>query len=118
VGDALFCSNQTRLALGIQQKIANSILVKPNQSGTLTEICALIQQAREGGLTQILSHRHGETCDPFLASLAVSCNTGLIKAGSTCRSERVSKYNELLRIEEELNEQARWIGINAFPRGA
>lgn len=117
VGDRLFCSNTTRLALGIQQKIANSIIIKPNQVGTLTEILSLINQAREGGLTQIVSHRHGETCDPFIASLSVACNTGLIKAGSICRSERVSKYNELLRIEEELGDQARWIGINAFPRG-
>ena len=117
VGDSLFCSNSARLTMGIQQKIANSMLIKPNQIGTVTEICKLISQAREGGLTQILSHRHGETCDPFLASLAVACNTGLIKPGSICRSERVSKYNELIRIEQELGDLARWIGINAFPRG-
>ena len=117
VGDHLFCSDRRRMTMGIQQGIANSILVKPNQVGTLTEICQLIAQAREGGLTQIFSHRHGETCDPFLASLAVACNTGLIKPGSMCRSERLSKYNELMRIEQELGEQARWIGINAFPRG-
>ena len=117
VGDSLFCSNSARLTMGIQQKIANSMLIKPNQVGTLTEICKLISQAREGGLTQILSHRHGETCDPFLASLAVACKTGLIKPGSICRSERVSKLNELIRIEQELGDQARWIGINAFPRG-
>ena len=117
VGDHLFYSDLARLSLGIRRGIANSILVKPNQIGTLTEICRLIHEAREGGLTQIISHRHGETCDPFLASLAVACNTGQIKAGATCRSERLSKYNELLRIEQELGEQARWIGINAFPRG-
>lgn len=118
VGDHLFCSNADRLTMGIQQKIANAILIKPNQVGTLTQVCKLIAQAREGGLTQILSHRHGETCDPFLASLAVSCNTGILKAGGMCRSERVSKYNELIRIEEELGELARWIGLNAFSRGA
>ncbi len=117
VGDHLFCSNQTRLALGIQQKIANSIIIKPNQIGTLSEILDLINQAKEGGLTQIVSHRHGETCDPFIASLSVACNTGQIKAGSVCRSERVAKYNELMRIETELGELARWIGVNAFPRG-
>lgn len=118
VGDKLFSGVSRRLADGIEWKVANAILVKPNQVGTLTEILSLIEQARQGSLTQILSCRSGETCDPFLASLAVACNTGLIKPGSVCRSERLSKYNELLRIEQELGQQARWIGINAFTRGA
>jgi enolase len=116
VGDDVFVTNPTRLLRGINEKIANSILIKLNQIGTLTETLEVINMAREAGYTQVVSHRSGETCDPFLAVLAVACNTGQVKTGSLCRSERLAKYNELLRIEVELGEQARWIGLNAFPR--
>jgi enolase 1/2/3 len=117
VGDHLFSSSPKRLSDGIEFGLANSVLIKPNQLGTVTDVCRFAAQAREGKLSQVLSHRAGETCDPFLASLAVACSIGIVKFGAMCRSERLSKYNELLRIEEELDEQARWIGLNAFPRG-
>jgi enolase len=116
VGDDIFVTNPRRLKSGIERKIANSILIKLNQIGTLTETLQVIAMAREAGYTQVVSHRSGETCDPFLATLAVACNTGQVKTGSLCRSERLAKYNELLRIEEELGPLARWIGLNAFPR--
>jgi enolase len=104
------------LGRGIKEKLANSILIKLNQIGSLTETLEVIKMAREAGYTQVVSHRSGETCDPFLATLAVACNTGQIKTGSLSRSERLAKYNELLRLEVELGPQARWIGLNAFPR--
>jgi len=116
VGDDIFVTNLQRLKSGIERRIANSILIKLNQIGTLTETLQVIALAREAGYTQVVSHRSGETCDPFLATLAVACNTGQVKTGSLCRSERLAKYNELLRIEEELGPLARWIGLNAFPR--
>ncbi len=116
VGDDVFVTNPTRLQRGIDENIANSILIKLNQIGTLTETLEVIDMAREAKFTQVVSHRSGETCDPFLATLAVACNTGQIKTGSASRSERLAKYNELLRIETELGELARWIGINVFPR--
>ncbi len=116
VGDDLFVTNPNRLKTGIERKIANSILIKLNQIGTLTETLQVINLAREAGYTQVISHRSGETCDPFMATMTVACNTGQIKTGSPCRSERLAKYNELLRIEEELGPLARWIGLNAFPR--
>ncbi len=116
VGDDLFVTNPNRLKTGIERKIANSILIKLNQIGTLTETLQVINMAREAGYTQVISHRSGETCDPFMATMTVACNTGQIKTGSPCRSERLAKYNELLRIEEELGPLARWIGLNAFPR--
>ncbi|MCL4234258.1 MAG: phosphopyruvate hydratase [Deltaproteobacteria bacterium] len=116
VGDDIFVTNPTRLAEGIEKKIGNSILIKLNQIGTVTETVEVIRLAAKNSYTQVVSHRSGETCDTFLASLAVACNTGQIKTGSLSRSERIEKYNELLRIEEELGERARWIGLNAFPR--
>lgn len=116
VGDDIFVTNPIRFKQGIEQGIANSILIKLNQIGTLTETLDVIQMARDAGYTQVVSHRSGETCDPFLAVLAVAANTGQIKTGSASRSERLAKYNELLRIEVELGEQARWIGLNAFHR--
>ncbi|MDP8223490.1 MAG: phosphopyruvate hydratase [Candidatus Lernaella stagnicola] len=116
VGDDIFVTNPERLQRGVDEKIANSILIKLNQIGTLTETLDVIQMAKDAGYTQVVSHRSGETCDPFLATLAVACNTGQVKTGSASRSERLAKYNELLRIETELGEQARWIGKNAFPR--
>ena len=116
VGDDIFVTNPTRLERGIREKSANSILIKLNQIGTLTETLDVIEMARDAKFTQVVSHRSGETCDPFLATLAVACHTGQVKTGSASRSERLAKYNELLRIEEELGEQALWIGLNAFPR--
>lgn len=116
VGDDLFVTNPVRLKEGIDKKIANSILIKLNQIGTVTETLDVIRMARENSYTQVVSHRSGETCDTFLASLAVACNTGQIKTGSLSRSERLAKYNELLRVEGVLGERARWIGLNAFPR--
>ena len=116
VGDDIFVTNPQRLQRGIKEKIANSILIKLNQIGTLTETLEVIDMARDAGYTQVISHRSGETCDTFLSTLAVACNTGQLKTGSLCRSERLAKYNELLRIEEELGPQARWIGQNAFHR--
>jgi enolase len=116
VGDDIFVTNPERLDKGIKGKIANSILIKLNQIGTVTETLNVIRMAREANYTQVVSHRSGETCDTFLASLAVACNTGQIKTGSLSRSERLEKYNELLRVEEQLGPRARWIGLNAFPR--
>ncbi|MCC6159157.1 MAG: phosphopyruvate hydratase [Deltaproteobacteria bacterium] len=116
VGDDLFVTNPVRLAEGIDKQIGNSILIKLNQIGTVTETVDVIRLASKNSYTQVVSHRSGETCDTFLASLSVACNTGQIKTGSLSRSERLEKYNELLRIEEELGARARWIGLNAFPR--
>lgn len=102
VGDDLFVTNTRRLAKGIQEKAANSILVKVNQIGTLTESLEAIEMAKCAGFTAVISHRSGETEDAFIADLAVAVNSGQIKTGAPCRSERVAKYNQLLRIEEEL----------------
>jgi enolase len=115
VGDDLYATNTQRLAQGIAQRASNSILIKPNQVGTLTETLAAVEMAHRAGWTAIISHRSGETEDTTIADLAVALNTGLIKAGAPCRSERVAKYNRLLRIEEELEESARFAGRRAFP---
>jgi enolase len=114
VGDDLFVTNQAILAEGIQKQIANSILIKVNQIGTLTETLATIDLAHRSGYTTIISHRSGETEDTFIADLAVAVNAGQIKTGSVNRSERVAKYNQLLRIEEELGSAARFAGLEAF----
>jgi enolase len=114
VGDDLFVTNPTILAEGIQKGIANSILVKVNQIGTLSETLAAIQMAQQAGYTSVISHRSGETEDTFIADLAVAVNAGQIKTGSLCRSERVAKYNQLLRIEQELGTAARYAGKRAF----
>jgi len=114
VGDDLYATNVSRLNKGINLKASNSILIKPNQIGTLTETIAAIHQAQQAGLTAIVSHRSGETEDTTIADLAVGLNTGLIKAGAPCRSERVAKYNRLLRIEDELGENARFAGMGVF----
>ena len=106
VGDDLFVTNATRLRKGIQSGCANAILLKPNQIGTLTECCDTASLARNAGFKAIMSHRSGETCDPFIADLAVALGTGQIKAGSLARGERVAKYNQLLRIEEQLGDIA------------
>jgi enolase len=116
VGDDLYTTNKERLSRGIRQKASNSILIKPNQIGTLTETVAAIEMAKEAGWTAVISHRSGETEDTTISDLAVAMNTGQIKAGAPCRSERVAKYNRLLRIEEELGGNARYAGGEALYR--
>ncbi|HXX06473.1 MAG TPA: phosphopyruvate hydratase [Pseudolabrys sp.] len=118
VGDDLFVTNVTRLARGIKDGVANSILVKVNQIGTLTETLAAIEMAHKAGYTAVMSHRSGETEDATIADLAVATNCGQIKTGSLARSDRTAKYNQLLRIEEELGAQAKYAGSGALrPRG-
>jgi len=114
VGDDIFVTNTARLRRGIEEKVANSILIKLNQIGTLTETLETIDLARTSGYTTVISHRSGETEDTFIADLAVATNAGMIKTGSVCRSERIAKYNQLLRIEEELGDEARYPGRRAF----
>ena len=114
VGDDLFVTNVERLSKGISQGIANSILIKVNQIGTLTETIAAVNMAHNAGYTSVMSHRSGETEDYTIADLAVALNCGQIKTGSASRSDRMSKYNQLLRIEEELGEVAYFPGANAF----
>ncbi|WP_395052900.1 phosphopyruvate hydratase [Flavobacterium sp.] len=114
VGDDLFVTNVERLSRGIKEGIANSILVKVNQIGTLTETIAAVNMAKNAGYTSVMSHRSGETEDNTIADLAVALNCGQIKTGSASRSDRMAKYNQLLRIEEELGETAYFPGVNAF----
>ncbi len=116
VGDDLFVTNPKRLADGIGKQAANSILVKVNQIGTLTETLDAVSLAQRSGYTAVMSHRSGETEDTTIADLAVATNAGQIKTGAPARSERVAKYNQLLRIEEELGEAAVYAGRTAFPR--
>ena len=116
VGDDLFVTNPTRLQKGIDLKAGNSILVKVNQIGSLTETLDAVSLAQRSGYTAILSHRSGETEDTTIADLAVATNAGQIKTGAPARSDRVAKYNQLLRIEEELAEAAVYAGRSAFPR--
>ncbi|MCK4822028.1 phosphopyruvate hydratase, partial [bacterium] len=108
VGDDLFVTNTKRIAKGIKEKSANAVLIKLNQIGTLTETLDAIQMAHKVGWNAIISHRSGETEDTFIADLAVATGTGQIKTGSLCRSERICKYNQLLRIEEELGDSAEF----------
>ena len=114
VGDDVFVTNVTRLAEGIRQGMANSILIKVNQIGTLTETLAAIEMAHRAGYTAVMSHRSGETEDSTIADLAVATNCGQIKTGSLARSDRTAKYNQLLRIEEELGPQAKFAGRTAL----
>jgi enolase len=114
VGDDLFVTNTTRLKRGIDEGVANSILIKVNQIGTLTETLASMQMAAGAGYTSMVSHRSGETEDPFIADLAVATNAGQIKTGSASRTDRIAKYNQLLRIEERLGEAAEFAGKSAF----
>jgi enolase len=114
VGDDLFVTNVERLSTGIQKGIANSILVKVNQIGTLTETIAAVNMAHNAGYTSVMSHRSGETEDNTIADLAVALNCGQIKTGSASRSDRMAKYNQLLRIEEELGSTAYFPGLKAF----
>jgi len=112
VGDDLFVTNVKRLQKGIEQGVANSILIKVNQIGTLSETMDAVRMANENGYTAVISHRSGETEDTTIADLAVALNTGLIKTGSASRSDRIAKYNQLLRIEEMLGDGARYMGEN------
>ena len=114
VGDDLYVTNVERLSRGIKQGIANSILIKVNQIGTLTETIAAVNMAHNAGYTSVMSHRSGETEDNTIADLAVALNCGQIKTGSASRSDRMAKYNQLLRIEEELGDVAYFPGVNAF----
>lgn len=114
VGDDLFVTNSKLLQIGINENIANSIIIKPNQIGTLTETLKTIKLAKSNNYSTIISHRSGETEDSFIADLAVAVNSGIIKTGSLCRSERVCKYNRLLKIENELGKSAIYNGIEAF----
>ena len=114
VGDDLFVTNTQYLERGIDEIVANSILIKVNQIGTLTETLEAIEMARTNNYTAIISHRSGETEDPFIADLAVATNAGQIKTGSASRTDRVAKYNQLLRIEEELGRSAQYHGFNSF----
>jgi enolase len=110
VGDDLFVTNPARLADGIKQGVANSILVKVNQIGTLTETLEAVEMAHKASYTAVMSHRSGETEDATIADLAVATNCGQIKTGSLARSDRLAKYNQLLRIEESLGEHAIYLG--------
>ena len=114
VGDDLFVTNTKRLLEGIEKKAANSILIKPNQIGTLTETMEAVLLASENNYSAVISHRSGETEDSFIADLAVAVNCGLIKTGSLSRTDRLAKYNELIRIEEELGAGGKYLGIKAF----
>ncbi len=118
VGDDLFVTNTERLRRGIEAGVANSILIKVNQIGTLTETLAAIEMARAAGYTAVMSHRSGETEDVTIADLAVATGCGQIKTGAPSRSDRVAKYNQLLRIEEQLGERARFPGRSAFRRAS
>jgi len=118
VGDDLFVTNVEFLRRGIAERVANAILVKVNQIGTLTETLDAVELAHRNGYRVVMSHRSGETEDTTIADLAVATNVGQIKTGATARSDRVAKYNQLLRIEEELGREARYPGWDAFPRAA
>jgi enolase len=115
VGDDLLVTNTQRIARAIQEDAVNSVLIKLNQIGTLTETIAAIQMAQRAGWTAVVSHRSGETEDATIADLAVALNAGQIKTGAPCRSDRVAKYNQLLRIEQELGDDAVYAGLAAFP---
>jgi enolase len=114
VGDDLFVTNSARLQMGIDRGVANSILVKVNQIGTLTETLEAMKLATDAGYTSVISHRSGETEDAFIADLAVATGAGQIKTGSASRTDRIAKYNQLLRIEEDLGSAARYAGRKAF----
>ena len=114
VGDDIFVTNTKIIKRGIDEGIANSVLIKLNQIGTLTETIEAIEMAKRAGYTAVVSHRSGETEDTTIADLVVGCNTGQIKTGSASRTDRIAKYNQLIRIEEELAETARYPGMGVF----
>ena len=114
VGDDLFVTNTEKLARGIEEGISNSILIKVNQIGTLTETFDAIEMAKRAGYTAVISHRSGETEDTTIADIAVATNAGQIKTGAPSRTDRVAKYNQLLRIEDQLDETAEYLGLKHF----
>jgi enolase len=116
VGDDLFVTNPERLSRGVKESSANALLVKVNQIGTLTETLDAVSMAHRNGFRCMMSHRSGETEDTTIADLAVATDCGQIKSGAPARTDRVAKYNQLLRIEEELDDAARYAGVSAFPR--
>ncbi|HEY7746500.1 MAG TPA: enolase C-terminal domain-like protein, partial [Desulfuromonadales bacterium] len=116
VGDDLFVTNVERIARGIKENAANAVLIKLNQIGSLSETIAAIEMARKAGWGAMVSHRSGETVDSFIADLTVAMGTGHLKTGAPCRGERVEKYNQLMRIEEELGAAAIYAGRGAFVR--
>ena len=116
VGDDLFVTNPKRIKMGIDQGLANSVLIKVNQIGSLSETLDAVSIAQRAGYTAVMSHRSGETEDTTIADLAVATNCGQIKTGSLARSDRLAKYNQLIRIEEELGDAARYAGAQAFGR--
>ena len=118
VGDDLFVTNVKRLERGIKDGVANSILIKVNQIGTISETLDAIEMARAAGYTSIISHRSGETEDTFIGDLAVATGAGQIKTGSASRTDRIAKYNQLLRIEEELGQTADFLGRASINCGA
>ena len=115
VGDDLFVTNPGRLRDGIEQGVANSILIKVNQIGTLTETLAAVEMAHKAGYTNVISHRSGETEDATIADIAVATNAGQIKTGSLSRSDRLAKYNQLIRIEQDLGPAASYAGRSVLP---
>ena len=117
VGDDLFVTNTERLQKGIEEDVANSILIKVNQIGTVSETLEAIELGRRYGYTSIISHRSGETEDTFIADLAVATGAGQIKTGSASRTDRIAKYNQLLRIEEELGQASEFLGLEAVNFG-
>lgn len=116
VGDDIFVTNLKRFQRGVEQGITNSILIKLNQIGTLTETIQTVRYAQENGYTTVISHRSGETEDTFIADLSVALNAGQIKTGSLSRSERVAKYNRLLEIEEELGDRGSYAGLHVYTK--
>jgi enolase len=118
VGDDIFVTNFQRVWRGIDEEIANSVLIKLNQIGTVSETIDTVNLAQSNSYTCVISHRSGETEDSYIADLAVGLNTGQIKTGSASRSDRMAKYNQLLRIEEDLGDEAVFPGLGAFPLGA
>ena len=118
VGDDLFVTNPERLAMGIEKRLANSLLVKVNQIGTLSETLEAVAMAQRAGFTAVMSHRSGETEDATIADLAVATNCGQIKTGSLARSDRLAKYNQLIRIEEQLGDAARYAGRDVLRKNS
>jgi len=114
IGDDLFVTNIKRIQRGIEEKSANAVLIKLNQIGTVSETIDAINLAHKTRWKTVISHRSGETCDSFIADFSVGMNSGLIKTGAPCRSERVEKYNQLMRIEEELGNKGKFAGRDAF----
>ena len=114
MGDDLFVTNTKKLARGIEEGVGNSILIKVNQIGTLTETFDAIEMAKRAGYTAVISHRSGETEDATIADIAVATNAGQIKTGAPSRTDRVAKYNQLLRIEDQLDDTAQYLGLKTF----